>query len=279
MTTTDIVLHSGRALAVEADFAKNYPAIAPTEATMQLMADILGEETLEMRNLPTVKCPPGDADAFTYTAGGRNISTKRIKGFMLHYVAQRAFWKNPDPSNNPPDCASSDNKQADPGGQFARGSQDNPTGLCGNCPMSQKGTDLKGGRMAACKEQRRLFVVLKGLLLPIIIAAPPSSIGGLKDFLVSMAMTQQGWWLVPLEFSLEKATSAAGQTFNKIVVAAEEEAVALGDNEREAIESYREYIKELVTTQPPVFETDAPSGGFTVGDAEDAEPEMETAPA
>lgn len=278
MTTTDIVLHSGRALAVEADFAKNYPAIAPTEATMQLMADILGDETLEMRNLPTVKCPPGDADAFTYTAGGRNISTKRIKGFMVHYVAQRAFWSNPDPSNSPPNCASTDNKKADPGGLFAAGSQDNPTGLCANCPMSQKGTDLKGGRMPACKEQRRLFVVLKGLLLPIIIAAPPSSIGGLKDFLVSMAMAQQGWWLVPLEFSLEKATSAAGQTFNKIVVAADEEAVPLGENEIEAVEAYREYVKELVTTQPPVFESDAPSGGFSVGDAEDID-EREATPA
>lgn len=278
MTTTDIVLHTGRELAVEAEFAKNYPAIAPTPEAQELMASILGDETLEMRNLPTVKCPPGDSDVFTYTAGGKNVSTKRIKGFMLHYVAQRAFWSNPDPSNSPPDCASTDNRKADPGGLFAAGSQDNPTGLCANCPMSQKGTDLKGGRMPACKEQRRLFVVLKGLLLPIIISAPPSSIGSLKDFLVSMAMQGTGWWLVPLEFSLEKAQSAAGQTFNKIVVAADEDAVALGENEQEAILAYREYVKELVDTQPPVFDAAADSagagGGFSVGD-----PEEETVPA
>jgi len=277
MTTTDVVLHSGRELAVAADFATNYPAIAPTRETMEMMMAILGDETLEQRNLPLVKCPSGDSDVFSYIVGGRPVNTKRIKGFMVHYVAQRAFWTNPDPTGVPPVCSARDNRKADPGGMFAEGSEQNPTGLCANCPMAQKGTDLKGGKQPACKESRRLFVVLKGLLLPIVISAPTSSIGGLKDFLVSMAMAQQGWWLVPLEFTLEKATNATGQVFNKIVVAADEEAVPLGENEQEAIVAYRSYIKELIDEAPPVFEHDGPAvgGGFSVGDAE----EREAAPA
>lgn len=271
MTTTDIVLHTGRELAVAADFAENYPAIAPTAETMEMMADILGEETLEQRNLPLIKCPPAESDQFTYVAGGRTVNSKRIKGFMVHYVAQRAFWTNPDPTGVAPSCSSSDNKRADAGGMYGPGGEresENPTGLCANCPMAQKGTDLKGGRQPACKEQRRLFVVLKGLLLPVIIAAPPSSIGGLKDFLVSMAMAQQGWWLVPLEFSLEKAANAEGKAFNKIVVVADEEATPLGENEEEAVKAYRSYIKELIGQRPPVFDDGGPvtGGGFSVGD-------------
>lgn len=275
MTTTDIVLHTGRELAVAADFASNYPAIAPTAETMELMAEIMGDETLDQRNLPVIKCPPGDSDQFTYTVAGRAISTKRIKGILVHYVAQRAFWTDPNPSFVPPACASRDNKRADVGGMYGPGGEreaENPTGLCADCPMSKPRTDLKGGQMSACKEQRRLFVVLKGLLLPVIIAAPPSSIGGLKDFLVSMAMAQQGWWAIPLEFGLEKATNGTNQSFNKITIAADEEATPLGKNEEEAALAYRAYIRELIGQQPPRFDDGAPAatGGFSVGDPEAA---------
>lgn len=272
MTTTDIVLHTGRELAVQSEFATNYPAIAPSAEMAAMMADILGDETLEMRNLPLVKCPPAEADYFSFEAGGKTQTPKRLKGYLVHYIPQRGFWTNPVPTGVPPVCASSDNKRPDAGGLYGAGGErehENPTGLCSNCPMAQKGTDLKGGRQPACKEQRRLFVVLKGLLLPTVVSVPPSSIKTMKDFLVSMAMSGTGWWSVPIEISLEKATNAEGKQFNKIILSGDEEGVALGENELEAVNAYRDYVKELISSAPPLsaFDT-ATTGGFSVGDGE-----------
>lgn len=272
MPTTDIVLHTGRELAVQAEFATAFPAIAPTEESMELMATILGEETLEQRNLPRIKVPPADTDRFSYVVGGKTVTTKTIKGIMVHYVPQRAFWTNPDPTNSPPECASSDNKVPDPGGLYAPNGEraaHNPSGTCRGCPMAVKGSDLKGGRLPACKEQRRLFIVLKGLLLPVILTVPPSSIGDLKDFLVSMAMANQGWWALELEFSLERTVNKGGQAFNVIKVAGAEESIPLGENEIIAAKAYGEYIKELVRVQGvPAFNDQAAGDGFSVGDPE-----------
>lgn len=273
MTTTDIVLHSGRELAITEDFATKFPAIAPTAEMAEIMLEILGDEKLEQRNLPRIKVPSADFDRFSFELGGKTHNPKTIKGIMVHYVAQRAFWTSPIPTGVAPECSASDNKHADRGGLYhpdgERGA-DNPTGLCSNCPMAQKGTDLNGGKMAACKEQRRLFIVLRNTLLPVILTAPPSSIGGLKDFLVQMAMAGHGWWALELEFGLEKTTNAQGQSFNVLTVAGAEEAVPLGDNEVAAAVEYRRYIQDLIAQDGmPAFDAESTqsTGGFSVGDA------------
>jgi hypothetical protein len=272
MPTTDIVLHTGRELAVDATFADNFPAIAPTPESAELMAEILGDETLELRNLPKIKIPSAELDEFIYTVGGTKVMSKTLEGIMVHYVPQRAFWTNPDPSGVAPECSSSDNKTPDFGGLYhpngERGAE-NPTGRCADCPMAQKGTDLKGGKMAACKETRQVFFMLKNKLLPVVVQVPPSSIGVLKDFLVGMAQDGTGWWAVELTLGLEKASNAKNNAFNKLTVTTSA-GKKLGDTEAIAAKEYRSFIKELTNTQPvPVFEA-APAGdagGFSVGEA------------
>lgn len=271
MTTTDIVLHTGRELAVAEEFAANFPAIAPTAESAELIAEILGDEKLELRNLPKIKIPSAEMDSFVYTVGGTKVMSDTLEGILVHYVPQRAFWSNPDPSGVAPECSSSDNKRADAGGLFhpdgERGAE-NPTGICANCPMAQKGTDLKGGKMSACKESRQLFFMLKNKLLPVIVQVPQSSIGTLKDFLVGMAQDGTGWWAVELTIGLEKTSNTKGNAFNKLTVSTGA-GKKLGANEAIAAKEYRAYIKELTGTQPvPVFEAPADSDGFSVGEAE-----------
>jgi hypothetical protein len=285
MTTTDIVLHTGRELAVQASFATAYPAIAPTLEAQEMMLAILGDEQLEQRNLPRIKVPSSDSNQFTFELGGKSVAMKKIKGIMVHYIAQRSYWVDPDPKNNAPDCSSSNNKTPEPGGLYGRGGDFehlNPTGQCANCPMAQKGSDAKGGRMAACKEQRRLFIVLKDTLLPVVVTVPPSSISGMRDFLVNLAMVGKGWWTFEIELTLEKVSNVAGTEFNKLVMSAAEEGIALGDNEIEAAKSYQAYLKGLIAEQgTPAFGDEVPAakGGFSVGDSPIVEDVKEAATA
>lgn len=280
MTTTEIVLqHSGKSVAVSAEFAENFPGIAPSPEHAELMAEILGDEDIDQASLPRIKVPAGDSDHFAVPIGGETKSMKAIKGIMVHAAPQRAFWTNPDPTGQPPACASSDNKRPDPGGVYALGGEreaDNPDGLCATCPMSQKHTDLKGGKLPACKEQRRLYVMMKGSMLPIIVTVPPSSLRSFKQFLVSMLSDRKGWWSVPITVRMEKATNDGGQEFNRVILEKTEDAEPLSETEAVAAHDYGKYIKAMVA--PPSVMDDyrgSPhnnGGGVPLGDAPEPEP-------
>lgn len=247
MTTTEIALRDGSGLvAVTDEFAAEFPAIAPNEALAEMLAEAMDGIELSPQDLPRIKVPSGGGTLWTVVKDGKETAVDEVSGALVFLKKQRLFWSNPDPSGSAPDCVSLDGKRPEPGGMFApdgpSGDQ-NPFGTCEKCPMSKAMTDLKGGRGSACKEQRLLFLVQPGTMLPVVVTAPPSSIKSIEKYIVSLVMQGTPWWQVRAKLTLERATNKANQTFARIVATPDGK---FTNEEAVAVKAYGTYIKDLV---------------------------------
>lgn len=98
-----------------------------------------------------------------------------LRGVIVYKHKVRGLW-NRESENKIPECSSWDGKNG-----LATETNENRT--CATCPMNAwgSGTDEAGNRTRgkACKEMRRLFVVLEGYHLPVMVSITPTS---LKNF-------------------------------------------------------------------------------------------------
>lgn len=274
MTTTDIVLRDGATtVAVSDEFAAAYPALAPDEELLALFMESMEGIELTAQDLPRVRVPSGGGAFWEIVKDGETQAVKELTGVLVLHKPQRVFWSNPEPSGQAPDCFSVDKVRPEPGGMYAPGGErqaQNPTGLCKNCPMSAPASDLKGGRGSACKEQMLLFVIGEGMMLPMVVVAPPSSLRNIKQYVTNLAMSRVAWWGVKTKFTLEKAQNSTG---NEFAVIAPQVAGKLEPGEVQAVADYKTYIKGLVDQAPDTFVNDVPAdvergGGVDMGDDE-----------
>lgn len=274
--TTEVALRDGGTVMVSEAFRIDYPAIVPDEDMIETLAEALEGIELTPQDLPRVRVPSGGSLLWKTVVNGKEAALDEIEGIMAHVQKQRLFWSNPEPSNSAPDCLSSDNIRPESGGMYAADGEraaQNPTGLCAKCPMSQKASDLKGGKGSACKEQRLVFIGQKGKMLPTVVVVPPSSIKSLQSFIIDVVNDGGTWRGVKSTWSLEKATNAAGIDFGRIVVKASGK---LEPDEMRAVKAYGDYIKALVSNFKAADFVDAgsaasdmadPEGGMKVGSA------------
>lgn len=278
MTSTEIELrHSPGTVTVSEEFAASFPAIAPDPELAELMADSLGDMELSPRDLPRVKVPSGGGLLWTTVVEGKATGTDALEGVLTYFRKQRAFWTDPNPKGNAPDCTSLDGRAPVPGGMYAAGGEradQNPAHLCKTCPMFQPGTDLKGGRGAGCKDQRALFLVKKNEVLPTVVTVPPSSVRSFEQFIIGLVNTRTGWWSVTVSLTLEEASNAAGDKFARIKVTPTGK---LSADEAKAVKDFGEYIKNMVASADPAefIDSGAPADveaqGVTIDDPEDDE--------
>jgi hypothetical protein len=279
---TDIVLRSsGGSLTVSDDFAAKYPAFAPDEEMAEMIADTLGDEDISIANLPRIRVPAAGGTQWAIVAGGEETYVKELKGTLVLVKPQRVFWIETEPSGKAPDCSSSDGKVPNPGGVFhpdgERGEQ-NPTGLCANCPMSQKGSDPNPkNRGSWCKDQRLLFFVQEGQMFPSIVVAPPSSIREVTQFRMDLLNQRRALWSTEVALTLEKAANSASIEFARIKLRKTGE---IDPDDAKAVKDYGDYIKVLVaqTGHTVVDGNAAPSGGDGGGLRFDEGNEDEEAP-
>lgn len=279
MTSTELELrHSpGTVVTVSEEFARNFPAIAPDAELAELLAESLGDMELSPRDLPRIKVPSGGGLLWTTIVEGKAAGTDALEGVLAHVHKQRAFWTDPNPKGNAPDCSSLDGKVPVPTGMYAAGGErgaQNPKGTCKSCPMAQAGTDLKGGRGAACKDQRALFLIKKNEVLPTVVTVPPSSVRSFEQFVIGMVNTRTAYQGVTVTLSLEAASNAAGDQFARIKITPTGK---LSADETKAVKDFGEHIKQMVANADPneFIDAGAPvdveSQGVTVGAGGDEE--------
>jgi hypothetical protein len=221
--STEVVLRDGSKGLVTVEFAGTYPALVPDEETLELLEDNLGAdgENIGVGKFKRVKVPSGELNSWMVTRSGEDQAVKEITGIMVAWKARRSFWLGGEPDGSAPDCSSLDNRHPVPGGIFSptgeRGAQ-NPSGKCVNCPMAQFGSDPKGGRGAACKEQRLLFLVVPDALFPIVIHVPRTSIKGVTEFMMDLMNARKKYHQVEVGLTLVKDKNKANQEYNKIKI-------------------------------------------------------------
>lgn len=272
--TTEVVLRDGSKGVVTVDFADNYPALAPDEDTLELLEENLGSdgENIGVGNFKRVKVPSGELNSWMITRGGEETAVKEITGVIVAWKARRSFWLSADPDGSQPDCSSLDNRHPVPGGMYApdgeMGAQ-NPTGLCNKCPMAAFGSDPKGGRGTACREQRLLFLVVPGSLFPIVVHIPRTSLKAVTEFMLDLMDQRKKYHQIEVGLTLVKDKNKSGQEYNKVKLRLVR---TLESGECDATRIYSDQIKALVEEFNASFDAESVveegEGGISVAPEE-----------
>ena len=132
-------------------------------------------------------------------------TVKEFSAVILHHHIMRAYYKEKyTGGNNPPDCGSFDG---------AEGTGE-PGGNCENCACNKFGTGENGAK--ACKERRRLYLLLEGEMFPLVLSLPT---GSLKDFSRYLMRCLPKWGKSSAgitRFSLVKAVNKGGIAYTKV---------------------------------------------------------------
>lgn len=237
-----------------AELLTRFPAFVPDDEDL---AEIL-EETYEdgapvVRDLPRVKFPSSGGTSWEINVGGEEKTLKALTGIPVFIAPQRMFWTDPDPKGNPPECMSADGKTPVPGGLYAADgarARQNPAGDCRSCPMAQWGSDLKGRAGQGCREQRLIFLMTEGALLPTVVTVPPSSKKIIVDFIQGLVATERlPYWAAEMTFTLAKTRAKGGEEYSELVPVVTRRLAA---DEVKVTKQYKDTVKAWVQNSPPM---------------------------
>ncbi len=141
---------------------------------------------------------PGDDPEKTETV-------KEFSAVILYHHPMRAYYREKyTGGNNPPDCGSFDAVEG----------MGEPGGDCEHCANNQFGSGENGAK--ACKERRRLYLLLDGEAFPMVLSLPT---GSLKDFSRYLMRCLPKWGKSSAgitRFSLTKAINKGGIAYTKV---------------------------------------------------------------
>lgn len=162
-----------------------------------------------------IKVMNGGAGMFAIETDDEKKSERvpEIEGVMIFTHRSNGYWSQEfgTGENQAPDCMSMDGKQ---GVVFETGEIKE----CERCPYNQYGTD-KQGRGKACKNTRRIYLMISGKQEPYLLSVPPTSMKDVnKQLSRIMGRTKTPYTRMVLKFSLENVTSKVGMEYSKIVV-------------------------------------------------------------
>jgi len=131
-------------------------------------------------------------------------AVKEFRGVILHHHPLHAYYKDKfSGGNQPPDCSSLD-------GKLGRG---NPGGECEMCPFNRFGTGDNGSK--ACKNRRRIYVLLEGEIFPMLLSLPTGSLKEYSRYIKRLLSKGKKSNQVVTKFSLKKATNSSGIQFSQ----------------------------------------------------------------
>ena len=171
------------------------------------------KEDPELR-IPTyrVKIPSGGGKAFDIITGDDEMDTSIpvFRGVVATYHSCNALFSGSDSMSEPPICSSDDSVM---GIEAATGEFKN----CAECPQNQWGSSDKGGRGKACKNMRRLYILVEGSDMPLVMTLPPSSIAAWEKYKsAGLGVQRKSPQEVVTEFSLTVQTNPQGIKYSVV---------------------------------------------------------------
>lgn len=181
----------------------------------QIIEDNFGDEGFSPSDLDRLKVPSGGGQAWDIPD---EDPQRFVEGIIIHRQPTRSFWfagrGEGGQEDTPPDCWSGDAKVGT--GVFGPGSQSNPTGECGECPMNVFGSSDRGsGNGKACKEQMQIFMLQEGSILPVQVSLPPTSLRGFRKYMTRLASKGKSYYSVVTRLGLEKV-KGGGQEYSVV---------------------------------------------------------------
>ena len=160
------------------------------------------------------------ADMFMFSDGSK---VETFRAIILDHHNVNAYWdKSYDDTGGgePPACFSMD-------GVMPSADLEVPVHPeCYDCPMNQFGSepkkkDGKESRGKACKNMKRIHLLMPNELMPHRLTAPPSSIGAFDIFLSQLRSKAIPHQLVPVELGLKKGHNKDGVEFSELTFTTE----------------------------------------------------------
>lgn len=198
----------------------------PTKELVELIRENIDGD-LSPNDLERLTVPPGGGKIWNLMTAEGEQNLQEIEGVIIAQKTTRVFWAGEfSGGGSPPDCFSDD-------GEIGIG---NPGGPCETCPYAEFGSKATGGgRAQACKQNKLLFVVLPGEILPRVISVPPTSLKEARQYTLRMLSGRQPLYGATTKFTLEQATNADNIKYSKIKFS---QGSILNDEDRAAMEAY-----------------------------------------
>lgn len=157
-----------------------------------------------------VKIPSGGGISFEVPGDGNDPdSVKEIRGIIVYHHPANAYYKEKFTGSNVlPDCSSFDGKN----GTFRETGE---VCKCNQCEFNQFGSGENGGR--ACKQKRRLFILMDGRALPYILTIPTGSLGEFTKYITHLLSRGKRSNSVITKITLKKAQNSTGITYSQAV--------------------------------------------------------------
>lgn len=189
----------------------------PTEIR-EVIAENIGGDSINLGDLDRVKIPSGGGKFWEIPdidAEGGVISARELEGIIIYKKKSRVWFENPEPQEGAqPDCFSDDNEHGVCASAELKAG--GIGGLCADCPLSQFGSDPKGGGGQACKQMEQLFIVRKNSYLPLMLNLPPTSLKPMKKFLLRLASSGIPYSSVIVKMTLAEASNDSGQKYSVV---------------------------------------------------------------
>jgi len=167
-----------------------------------------------------IKIPSGTSSAYeVQTEDDDSEPMKKIEAVLVFTHRANGYWPGAygsgDDQNKAPVCSSMD-------GKTAIWTETGEVRSCESCPYNDYGTavDQKGQqtRGKACKNMRRLYLMMSGDPNLYLLTVPPTSIKEVNKQLAKIIGSGTPYTGIVTILSLEKAKNANGVDYNKVVL-------------------------------------------------------------
>jgi len=183
-------------------------------------------ETLNASDLVRVPTPPAGGTTWVISSPSGDENAKALTGVLCFYSKCGVLWPSHDPvPGSMPVLRTWDCEVAEQVGPIPADMLDvleacrtgERTFDWNHCGYNQWGSG-KNGIGKRCREQRLLFILRQGALLPLLVTVQPGSLKNVVKFVKSLGLQSQvPYYRAVVELTLEKVANKGGQPYSRIV--------------------------------------------------------------
>lgn len=236
------------------------------------------EELSDMDRVPygRIKIAAGGVNIFQVFEPGEEeaVPAQTIEGVIMLSHKSNGLWSKPFGSGDSkvPDCSSVD-------GVYGTVTETDEIVECASCPCNAFGSAKGGeGRGKACKNMRRLYIMRRGDIFPMVLTLPPTALSAYDSYRTKVMLGRKKMANVMTRISLKSAQNKDGVAYSTPIF----EAVGVLDGvEAAAMRAYSEALNSSaqrvgVTADDAPAEVQQEAAQPTVVDA-DAAAEVQAA--
>ena len=194
------------------DAVINFPAlIEDPGALVGALRENLAGGVISAFDLDRIKIPTGGNLSWTVPTLEGDVRSENLVGIIMGTQNCRAYWATSfadSGGGTPPECASED----------AVTGHGTPGGPCSQCLFAQFGSDSRQTGQA-CKQIKRVFLLMPDSNLPRVVALPPTSLKASTQYMLRLSSQGLKFYQVVTRLTLAPDKNKTGIEYSKALFA------------------------------------------------------------